>query len=139
MPSLLITSYKRNDDGTAAVEFGIIVLLFLTVVFGIVDTGRAFMAMNAFQNGLESATRYAIVNPEASEQEIEDFVVADMAGFTLADEDINVTVEYPVVSDIDFVEISGTYQFTPLVTSFLPDSWSALTLPASARMPVPAP
>ena len=135
----LIASYKKEEDGTAAVEFGLIVMTFLAVIFGIVDAGRAFMAMNAFQNGLESATRYAIVNPEATEQDIEDFVVADMAGFRLSNADIEVTVDFPTVSDIDFVEITGIYQFTPLVTAFLPDNWSILNLPASARSPIPTP
>lgn len=133
-----IGRYTDNTDGSTAVEFGLIAIGFLAIIFGVIDAGRAVMALNAMQNGLESSTRYVIVNRNATEQEITDVIKADMGGFTLAANDINVSVTYDTVSGIDFVEISATYQFTPLVTSFLPDSWATLNLPSSARTPLPA-
>jgi Flp pilus assembly protein TadG len=53
---------RRREEGSVAVEFGILVPLFLLLVFGIVDFGHAYymkeMATNASREGARYGTRY---------------------------------------------------------------------------------
>ncbi len=129
--------YARDCRGTAAIEFALISIGFITLIFGIVDVGRAIMAWNTFQQSLEVATRFVIVNEDATEDEITDLVAARMNAFTFTRGDIVLDVDNFTLSGVDFVEVSGTYAFRPLIVGLLPDSWETLELPANSRMPIP--
>lgn len=132
----ILKTYQIDENGTTAVEFGLIALAFITMIFGVIEMGRAFMAWNSFQYSVENAARYALVNSDVTEQQLTDRIVAEMAGFNAAEEDIEIEVNFPVVSSVNFVEISGTYEFETLI-SFLPESWGSIQLSGVTRLPRP--
>jgi Flp pilus assembly protein TadG len=48
----------RDDSGTAAVEFAIVVPILLLVVFGIIDFGRALWTLNVATSALREGARF---------------------------------------------------------------------------------
>lgn len=62
-------SVKTKQRGAAAVEFGIIAILFFTLLFGIIEMGRLFYVWNTVQEVTRRAARAAVVtdftNPTA--------------------------------------------------------------------------
>jgi len=52
---------RNGEEGSALVEFALSVLIMLTVVFGIVDVGRALFAYDWVSNAARLGTRFAIV------------------------------------------------------------------------------
>ena len=52
----------REEQGSALVEFALVCLFFLTMLFGIVDFGRALYAYHFVSNAARDATRWAAVN-----------------------------------------------------------------------------
>lgn len=62
-------SVKTKQRGAAAVEFGIIAILFFTLLFGIIEMGRLFYVWNTIQEVTRRAARAAVVtdftNPTA--------------------------------------------------------------------------
>jgi Flp pilus assembly protein TadG len=75
------TPHARERGSTTA-EFGIVSILTLTLMFGIVDFGRALYTYHLVSNVAREATRYAIVrgstcfgtNCTASSSDIQDYV-----------------------------------------------------------------
>ncbi|MCW5751209.1 MAG: pilus assembly protein [Alphaproteobacteria bacterium] len=54
--------FGREPDGTSAVEFALIVPLFLMLIFGIVDFSRALWAWNQAEKATQAGVRFAVVN-----------------------------------------------------------------------------
>ena len=50
-----------NENGSTLVEFALVVILFLTVFFGIIDFARALYAYHFVAHAAREGTRYAIV------------------------------------------------------------------------------
>lgn len=65
----------RSEDrrGAAAVEMAIILPLLLTLIFGIIEFGRAMMVQQILVNAAREATRRAIV-PGATDQQVHSIV-----------------------------------------------------------------
>ena len=135
MPSIF-RSYARNEQGSAAVEFGLIAIGFITLLLGIIESGRLFLTWNTFQFAIENASRIALVDADITEEELQAFVGENLQDFLVSDEGIEVDVQFPVVNGVNFVEVTGTYPYDVIVP-FLPESWSELALNASSRLPRP--
>ena len=131
---LLLNKFKHDQSGTTAIEFGLISMAFFTIVFGIFETGRLVLTQNALQYSIENATRYALINGDADDADILAYVAEDMNNLTLNTDNMDIAVSYSTASEINFIEVSGTYNFSPLILTFLPDSWANITLAASSRM-----
>ena len=133
----LLNNYKNDRSGTTAVEFGLISMAFFTIVFGIFETGRLVLTQNALQYSIENATRYALINGDADDADLLAYVAEDMSDLTLNTDNMDIAVSYSTTaSEINFIEVSGTYNFSPLILTFLPVSWANITLAASSRMVV---
>ena len=52
----------KAEDGNSLLEYGFIVMLFLIMILGIVDFGRALYAYHFVSHAARSATRWAAVN-----------------------------------------------------------------------------
>jgi Flp pilus assembly protein TadG len=59
---MIRTSGRRDGEaGSALVEFAVVALVLLTLLFGIVDMGRALFAYDFVGNAARLGTRYAMV------------------------------------------------------------------------------
>jgi Flp pilus assembly protein TadG len=56
---------RRSDCGVALVEHALVLVLFLTVVFGIIDFGRGLYTYHFVSNAAREATRWASVRGNA--------------------------------------------------------------------------
>ena len=54
---------QRDERGAAAVEFGLVALVFFTLLFGIIQFGLWFWAWQATAHAAREASRVAAVNP----------------------------------------------------------------------------
>ena len=61
--SLLARLGRHGQDGTALVEFAILLPLVALIGFGAVDVGRAFRAVNEVRNAAREGAAHAQVNP----------------------------------------------------------------------------
>ena len=99
---------KISDRGQDLVEFAITIPLFMVLVFGIIDFGRAAYYYSAIQNGSREAARYAIVHP-GSDSAIETYVRDRVIGLDQND----LTVVNPGWTD-DTVTVTLQYSFVPV-------------------------
>lgn len=132
----ILRRFTANEDGTTAVEFGLIAIGFLTIVFGIIEAGRLFMAWNGFQYAFENASRVALVDSDLTEDDIEDMILEQIEITGAGEEDVEIVVTFPELNGVEFVQIEGTYTHEVIVP-LLPESWSSMQLTAKSRLPRP--
>ena len=59
--------FKSNERGATLVEFSIAALVFLTVMFGVIEFGRALWVHNALADAARRGARYASLHADSPE------------------------------------------------------------------------
>jgi Flp pilus assembly protein TadG len=52
------TTFKRDQSGATAVEFGLVAMPFIMMMAAIIDVGSYYLALNALDRGLDDASRF---------------------------------------------------------------------------------
>lgn len=116
------------DRGSAAVEFAILLPVFLAFLLGVVEFGRAMWIRQTLQFAVEEATRYAIANTAAADTLVSQRARERMEAVTSA-----TAVTVTVVNDATGVTVTATHDFAFLVPDLLP--FGPLTLSARSHFP----
>jgi hypothetical protein len=116
-----------RDDGTVAIEFAIVGLLFFALLLGAIEMGRAMWMRN-------TAARWALVHTSEKEKAIQDYASARLLG---AFKDIKPVATFKIEKSVSGIEVKYlvvtiTDIFKP-VTGLVPISF---TVTGQARMPV---
>ncbi len=128
--------FKNDETGTTAIEFAFVGTIFLVLVLSVIEMGRYFFTWNSLQYAIEQAARYALVNEDVATSVVEDFVVSQMPSFLVDPDSLTIQINYTNSSDVDFIELSGTYDyniFSPVLPGGL---FIDSDMRVSARMPV---
>ena len=134
--------YRRLADatGSALLEFALVLVLLLVLLFGLIDFGRALYTANTLNLAVREAARYAAVapDPEGSIAAIKDTAVARLSPFggpPLTPEQVSVTYHYAASTPatLQSTTVSVAYPFTMLTPIRPLLGLPPLTLHASAR------
>jgi Flp pilus assembly protein TadG len=72
---------NKNERGSTLVEFAIGVTVFVTVMFAVLEFGRALWVHNALSDAARRGARYAVLHSQGSIDEVKNVVVyGDAAG-----------------------------------------------------------
>lgn len=128
---------QRTSRGQAAVEFAMAVTVFLMLVFGTLDFGRAIYAYSFCSYAARDASRYAAVNGANSTQpatasDVTTFVDNEAVGLSQSDLTVNTTWN-PNNNAGSVVQVQVEYAFHP-VSWFFPST--TLTLSSTSQMVV---
>lgn len=69
------TINKKKERGASLVEFSIAATVFLTVMFAVVEFGRALWTHNALADAARRGARYAVLNEQSKIDEVKRVVV----------------------------------------------------------------
>jgi len=122
---------RKTERGASLLEFSIAATVFLTVLFGVVEFGRALWVHNALTDAARRGARYAVLHKQTDIDDVKKIVVyGDLTSTTPLLENLsttNVTVTYN-----GFNLDTGTatvfihdYQFQPI----LPLVFGPITMP----------
>lgn len=128
--------FLKEEKGTTAVEFALIAIAFLALVFGIFEGGRIFWTLNTMQYAVESGARFTLTNTDATTAEITEVTREAINGIPVTNDNPAIMVSFSTVNDVDFVQIDAIYSFQA-VLPFLPSSWTSMDLTARSRLPIP--
>ena len=67
--------FKSNERGATLVEFSIAALVFLTVMFAVIEFGRALWVHNALADAARRGARYAVVHSAGDAEKVKNVVV----------------------------------------------------------------
>lgn len=74
--SKILTRLRRDTRGAMAVEFALILPVFIAMLFGTLEIGNILFAKSTLQQGIETAGRYAMIHLDATTDEIKAEAVA---------------------------------------------------------------
>jgi len=124
-----------QQRGSALLEFGLILPVFLVLTFGIIDFGRGIWAYNTLSHAAREEARYATVHGQksrypASSSEISEIVRSRAAG--LHPEQVVVATSWtPNNEPGSVVRVQAQYNFKPVTPLFPPET---IVLRSTSRM-----
>jgi len=124
-------THRKTERGTSLLEFAIAATVFLTVLFAIVEFGRALWVHNALSDAARRGARYAVLHNASAAEDVKKIVVyGDLTSTTPILENLstsNVTVTYNAFNlDSGTASVSvHDYQFQPV----LPLLVGSITMP----------
>jgi len=125
-----ILTWLRNSRGASAVEFAIVAPIFLIMMFGIIEFGRAFWIKSTLQFAVEEAGRYNMVYTSKTTAEIQAYAEGKLPA-SLSGATVTATEETTGVDE--FMSITASFQFNSLVPLL---QIPTITLQAKARVPI---
>jgi hypothetical protein len=115
---------KKKDLGQGLVEFALIVPLFLILLLGMVEFGRAWMTKNILTGAArEAVRRYAVIpydNSVSGEAYTRAVNVLSSAGLHSNRWTISLTVVNPPPGDNNIMRADVTYDFPVLIIGLIP-------------------
>ena len=94
-------NYGKNQKGSTAVEFALIAIIFITVLFAIMEAGRIFWTQNTLQYAIEVASRELLVDNSLSEAEVEAIAAQKIEEFFISSAPFSADVVLTTESDVD--------------------------------------
>jgi Flp pilus assembly protein TadG len=122
-----------GTNGQAIIEFALVSVLFFSMIFGIVDFGRAIYLSNQLHNAVREGARYGKLYPTATSS-IKSKVVASASGFSLSNSDVTVTCPSSCTATSSRVTVSVTAHFTAITQELLGLDPITMTVSSSANV-----
>jgi Flp pilus assembly protein TadG len=123
--------FVKAIDGVAAIEFALVVPVFILFCVGIFEAGRMMWIRNSIQTATEEAARYAMAHTTSTDEELvalaEDYFGAisiDAPAFTIVRD---------TTGGVNFVTVTGTYTFEFEFTFF---DFGNIELDGKSRVPL---
>ncbi len=120
----LLMRFIRARRGAVALEFALGLPIFLAMIYGVFEFGRIFWTQNTMEFAIEEAARFAMVNPNATNAQITTIVEDKAVGLDAARIDVTIVFEQDNTGTgtgpRTFVNITGTYDYAPVVPLVLP-------------------
>ena len=124
----------KREKGQNLVEFALILPLFLLLVVGMAEFGRAWMTKNILTGAAREAVRAAAVLPKANAcvnaKAIADPILASAGIPPLVCGDVDTTIDNPV----PIVSVTTRYTYSPILTGFIPGLLASFPLTGTATM-----
>ena len=126
-----------GNDGQTIVEFSLIIMLLLTLLFGITEFGRAWYYTNVMTNGVRAGARYASRMPSLDTTKVHDYTVSQIGSLPGGSPTVTVSVAddngKSGLNKGDSVTVKASYGFEAFSGSIIPalDGTTAITRSAT--------
>lgn len=82
---------RAGEGGQTLVEFALVIVLLLMVMFAVIDFSRLFFAYGTMANGVREGARFAIIHPD----DLAGIEARTRAMMVVVGGDVDVEIEYP--------------------------------------------
>ncbi len=118
--------------GATAVEFALVVPIFLAMTIGVVEMGRALWIKATMQHAVELTTRYFMVNNSATDATLQTYATARLGESGMDTTNFAFSSADTTISSTTYKAITITHSFTGIVEIV---EYPDITLTAVARVP----
>lgn len=120
--------WTRDVSGSVAVEFALLLPVYIAVIFGIIEFGRMIWICNTLEFAAEQAARYgAVRSASQTAATIETYARSQMLGMDSS----NANLDFTVTPCGTTITVVGTYNFTTLISAYVPILATTLTVTAT--------
>ena len=124
-----LRSFRRSQDGSAAVEFAMIAPIFFALIFAVIETGLVFMAGQVLETGVEDGARLVYTSQTTSATDFKSAIcsrVSVLMDCTKLDIDVRSYDPGTSITINDPIDASGKYVSNGFV--YQPPAYSSNTL-----------
>ena len=127
------SAIKAASAGQASAEFAMTAILYLTVIFGIIDYGRVLYAYNSVAYSAREASRYASVRGSTSKSpatasNVTTIVQNNIVGLSTSNNELAVTTSWsPNNKPGSTVQVKVVYTMSHLIPF-----WTSISLPLTS-------
>lgn len=132
----ILKLYKDDERGVAAMEFALVSIAFLTVLFGIIQSSHMLWVYNGLRNATEVVSRQALTNEDLTETELEDMAKDTLREYMISADGLVLAQESVTQNGVEFNELTATYAYTPLIMLFMPESFNHLDFSVTVSRPL---
>ena len=118
MDRSLPATKRHARSGAVALEMALILPVFLLIIFGIFEFGRAMMVQQILTNGAREGARRAIV-PGATDQHVTDVLMNYFANTTVATADFNITPSLATAQSHDEIRVTAVVDYSDVGFGFM--------------------
>ena len=115
----------RDSSASVAVEFALLLPVYIAFMFGIVEFGRMIWIRNSMEFAAEIAARYGAITSGATNATTAAYAMTQLIGVDSA------TVTFTATVAASTVTVVGTHAFTTLVGAYVPIPSTTLTVTAT--------
>ena len=126
----LWNSFKRNEDGASALEFALVIPLFMSMTFGTIQMGLAYYTASSVQFSLERVARTRMVSSMTTSQ-MQTAFNTELAKYTT--KTITLSYSATTLDGMNIGQFSATYTHN-FVIPFVPAF--NVSFPVTTRVPV---
>lgn len=126
---------RSEERGGTLVETAVVLLLFMSVMFGLIEVGRLVLTYVSLSDAVRAGERYAIVHgydrtgtgadgpsgpsPTYTQSQVVGVVQNVTTAAGLATANLTVNVVYPSSNAVgSLVQVNGSYNYTPMLFFF---------------------
>ena len=122
----LLQCFRRDDGGATAVEFAIVVPVFLAIMMTIWEFGFAQHKLSSIRFAMENASRSLMVNNALTQAQLSTMVKSQLSN--IADNNVTITLTSTTVSGATVKKLTGTYTSTIGIPGMatIPVNWSTV-------------
>ena len=116
----------RNSSGSVAVEFALLLPVYIAFISGIIEFGRFIWIRNTMEFAAEQAARYGAITSGATAASIEAQAPTYLIGVDPAT--VSFSANFPTGTT---VTVTGTHDFATLISAYVPIPPTTLTVTAT--------
>lgn len=128
--TLVLRRFRKADGGASAVEFALILPVFVTMVMGTIQMGIVYYQASTVQFALEETARKVMVAPNMSSGQIQTSITQQLQ--TLTSQTVTVTYSLDNSGPIAIAQVSASFSIA-VVIPFVP----AFSIPFNAVSRIP--
>ncbi len=114
--------FTRNASGAVAVEFALLLPVYIAFIFGIMEFGRMIWVRNTMEFAAETAARYGAITSGATNASVAAYADTQLMGVDPA------LVTFTATIGASTVTVVGTYNFTTLISAYVPIPATTITV-----------
>ena len=126
----LLKAFWQADNGASAVEFAMILPVFVTMTLGTIQMSIVYYQAGSVQFALEETAREVMINPSMSLNQIETSIEAKVESLT--SQQVSVTYTVDNSGPVSIAQVNATFSIQ-VVIPFVP----AFTVPFDAETHIP--
>ncbi len=117
--------YIRNSSGSVAVEFALLLPVYIFFMFGIIEFGRYIWTRNTMEFAAEIAARYGAITSGATNATVAAYALTQLIGIDSTGITFTATVAASTVT------VVGTTTFSSVITNYVPIVSKTITVTAT--------
>lgn len=116
----------RDPSGSVAVEFALLLPVYIAFMFGIIEYGRMIWIRNSMEFATEQAARYGAITSGATTATIITYAGTQLIGIDSS----TVTFTVPTFTSTT-VQVRGTHVFSTVISAYVPVPVPTITVNAT--------